>query len=991
MRECMQCFKKRTAMGHKASLGHCGDRVRPVAGADDGAGQPAALHFVPAPQPTLRTAAANPAAVTWGMPGCPPVRPAAQQAPTWAEAPAGAADCAANALPAAQARGGAALQGARAVPPGGIISATHAASVGRSAKLGQPALVPPSSAHGRSLHILACMRPGCERADGSAAGAGRSSCVAEGLQVQQGASCGIPCGPQGAAMAPLPALQAQGWALIDLGPALAHVLQREASGASVGAPGRATRRAPALAVALKCALNSRAGWDGSPPLPQTVRSASGLRGQMLRGGAHAAAPALVQALAIAPAGAAGRAPSRNPTVGPYLYPTGAASTGPVLGALAAELAAGLAELRRLRSALIGSARGPCTAAKPQCPSLSSMQARPGRTPRDARRSNRERGCTGSERGRSPPGYAPGPPRARPHRPPSAGSAPPRRPAFGRIALQHPAPPLAAASRPQQRRATRPASVDGEPARRSGSRCAVPERRPAGSACGLPLGAVRISRMALAPAAPAPQRQRLCTAAVGGSAPGGYAPRYRMQARPGLGATTCAATPRLPACSRAPAAWRAEPAAEAMRHAADPGAQANTQAGRSDAGEGGACVAAGPTASSTRREPSRSSALSGRDTAMAGALGRHEQGSGSSAQSSAPVLQERSRGACGSGGSGSGSRSAARWSVELGSRADIAEARGLCCGSHSGDDRLVQQADCPQSTSLSQPAQLADRTAGPATALSVSSAGSVDPGLAALVFIRLGDGTRRSSDGGREANMARTAETHGAASGRPTPESLMEPGGLLHQLAHGNNGLGGIPPSLGARAGPLVPQLALARNRPAGMQAACSVQPRPPQQAVLEAAASAQGAAACAGPGLPVLCTGQSSGAGARPGLASVPHAGATPSMLSAMALGAGLYPAGHFADAGNKVANWLRASTEPDLAAEPASAAGSAHAGLPVSEGGGRERCCVQRISPHPRCATLASPNRGFLITSAACWTTSCLMKAMSLLPSWTCPQCDCL
>lgn len=813
--------------------------------------------------------------------------------------------------------------------------------MGKSAKLGEPVVVPAGGAHGRSLHIPASETLGCERADGSAADARRPSCVGMGLQVQQGASLGIPWGPQGADIAPLPALQ--GWALIDLGPALARAFQRGASSAACGAAGRAACRPPALALALG-SREQRPGWDGSPPLPRTVRSASGLRGQTLRGGRRAAAPALVQAPAVAPAGSAGLAPSSRPIVSPDLCPIGPVSTGPTPAALVAELAAGLAELRRLRSVLIGPAAGPRTAAEPALPSLPSLQARRGsRAPCGARRSDHKRGCAGSERGRSPPGHAPGPPSARPHRARRAGSAPARRPAFGRAALGRPTLPLAAAATPQPRRAACPASVGGEPVRRSGATRAVPERRPAGSACASPTGVARSPRTVWAPAAPAPQEQRRCIAWGGGVAPGGYAPHDRMQARPGAGAMAGAVAPRQPACSRAPAASGAQPAAEAGRHAAAPAAGAHVQAGRGDAGEGGACAAAAPPPCSMPRAPSCSSALSSLDPAVAGKLGGEKQGSERSARSSASGSQGRSRGARGGGGSGSGGCSAGKGgaterlcssqSWEYGSRAGVAQARGLCSGSHSGDGRLVQQAGCAQYTSLPHPAPLADGAAVPATAQSVSSAGSVDPGLAGLVCIRLGDGTRRSSDGGRAVDMARAAEAHGAAAVAPALTSLMEPGGPLRQPAYGRAGPGGGPPSLGAGTGPQVPQLAHARNRPAGMQAACRGQPRPPQQAGPEAAVSAPGAAARAGPRLPVPCTGQSPGAGAALGLASVPHAGAPPALLSAVVLRAGPCPAAHSAAACQKVADWLRASAAPGPTSEAPSAAGCAHASSHVSGG----------------------------------------------------------
>ena len=873
--------------------------------------------------------------------------------------------------PAAKALGNTALQGARTVPLDAVVSTSHAALMGRSAKLGQPAVVPPNGTHGRSLHIPGCERPGCERGDGSAAGTRRPGCVGKGLQVQQGASLGIPWDPHGAAIAPLPALQ--GWALIDLGPALAHVLQRDASGAKFGAAGRAACRPPALALDPGAAR--RPGWDGSPPLPRTVRSASGLRGQMLHGGGRMAATALVQAAAVVPAGAAGLAPIRNPIMSPDLYPRGPVSTGPVLGALTAELAAGLAELRRLRSALIGSAACPPTAVKSKLPYLPSLQARPGsRTPRDARRIDHECGCAGSERGRNHAGYAPGPPCMRPPRAPRAGSAHPRQPAFGRAALGCLAPPLAAAARPHLRRATCPASVDSKPALLSGPVCADAERCPLGSACGSPIGVARSLRMAVAPAAPALQEQRQCTAAVGGGATGGYAPHYRMQAGPGAGATTCAAAARQHACSRAPAAPCAQPAADAMRHAAPPAVRVNVQAGRGDACEGGCAAAAAPPCS-MRCAPSCSSARSGRDPALAGELGGEEQGSSSSAQSSAPSLQGRSSRACGSGGSDSGSRSAAAGgaterlsSSQSGQNAGkvcVAEAREVCCGNDSGDGRLMQLADRSQRT-----------------ALSVSSAGSVDPGLAGLVCVRLGDVTRRSSDGGRGADVASAAETHGDAAGTPAFESLMEPGGPLVQPAYEDDGPGGGPPSSGANTGLQVPQLAHARSRPAGMQAACSGQLRPLQQAGPKTAVSARGAAARAAPGLPVSCMGQSPGAGAGPELASVLHAGAPPLVLLAAALGAGPRPATHSANACEKITNWLRASMEPDPAAELASAAGSAPAGLRVSEGISETRTSPKSSAVCSEAARiqgalpLPGQSAGSLHTGAACWTVSYLQTA---------------
>ena len=944
----------RSAMGHKASLGHCGDRVRPAGGAEDGAGQPAALRTVPAKQSALRAAAADPVARTQGMPGCPPGRPAAQAAPAWAKAPGRAAHCAASAVPAAAAGqlgalapGNAALHGARAVPSHGIVSATHAALVGWSAKLDEPSFVPPNGTHGRSLHIPASEPLGNEQADGSAAGARRHSCVGQGLQAHQGMSLGIPSGLQGVTAASLPVLH--GWALMNLGPALAHLRQRDASSTAYGAAGRAACRPPTpkLALDLYPRAAQRPTWDRSPQLPRTVRSASGLRGQMLRGGARAAAPALVQASAAAPTGSAGLAGSRSPLVALGLYPTGQASTGPAIGALVADLAVGLAELRRLRSALTltGSAARPRTAAKLHLPSLTSVQARRGsRTPRDARRSDHERGSAGFERGHSPAGYATGPPSARSHRAPRAGSAPPRRPAFGRVAPGRPSPPPAAAARPQQRCVTRPASVDGEPARRSGPACAVDKRRPAGNVCSSPMAVAQSPRTALAPAAPALQEQRVCIATVGGVAQGGYAPRYRMQAGPGAGAIKGAAVPRPAAYSRAPAALCAQPAADAGRHAAAPVAWPHVQAGRGDASMGGACAAAAAPPSSTRAAPSCSGVLSGRNPATAVKPGGEEQGSGSSARSSVSCLQDRIRGARGSDSesrraAAGGAREGLCSSREHGSRDGIAEAPKVYSGSHSWDGRLVQQAGCAQSTSPSHFAALADGAEVPEAALSESSAGSADPGLAGLVCIRLGDGTRRSSDGGAGADMARAAEGHGAAAGAPAHKSLMEPRGPMLQPAHGHYGPGGGPPSLGAGAGLQVPQLAPARKRPAGMQAACSGQPQPPQQAGPEAAVSARGAAARAGPRLPVHSAGQSLGAGAGPELAGVPHAGGPPALLTAAALGAGPCPAARSADACQKVADWLSASAAPDRTAE---AAGCAHASLPASEGSSEARASFE-------------------------------------------------
>ena len=868
--------------GRSVSLADCDVRVRPAAGAEGGAGRPAALRAVPAPQPALRAAAVPPAARTQATRGAPPVRAAAREAPAWAEAPARAAHCAAATVPAsaaghpaAQALGNPALQGARAVPLTGPVSTSHQhqSAAERSAKLGQPAAAePPNSSHACSLQVRACEGLACGRAGGSAVGTGRPGCASMGLQMQQGVCMGIPCSPRGEAMAPQPVPQLRGWARIDSGPGVARTLQREGRGSAIGAAGRAACRPPAPARALRRRVQGP-GWDGSQPLQRAVKSSSGLWGQVLCGGRRVTAPALVQA---APAGSADLAPGRNPSMSPGLNPRGPVSVEPLPGALVAELAAGLAELRRLRSALtglLGSAAGASGAAEPRSPALPRLQAQlDSHAPRGARRSGHKHGCAGSERGRSPPGCTPASQRARARRAQRKGSAPPRRPAFGRAALECPGAHMAAPARPQVDSGARPASVDVEPVRRLGPVCAVPKRTPAGSACGAMGAADGDESRGVEPAAPAVREQRSRTAAVVGGAPNGYAPHYRMQACPGAGAATGDVPPHPRACNRPPTASSAQPPSEAGRPAAVPAAWAHAPAGPGGAGAGGVRAAAAAPACGTQRAPSCRSTVSDRDPAGTLKLSGGNQGSGCSAWSSPSGSQGRTLGACSGGGS------IIRRRVAAAGRS----ASGVCGsqnGEHAGSTYAAEarhrgpgppeQAGCAQSALLTHPAPLAEVAAEAATALSMSSAGSVDPGLAGLVCIRIGSESRRSSVRGQGADMATAAEalwtgaagraleqsghgpsSHGAsAGGAPamglvraaaapqssvhaapfTTASLQEPGGGLPKMALPRGLVGALPgaASLRAPAAPLGHLQATLQQAPgvaAGAGAAAGLQP-----------------------------------------------------------------------------------------------------------------------------------------------------------------------
>ena len=251
----------------------------------------------------------------------------------------------------------------------------------------------------------------------------------------------------------------------------------------------------------------------------------------------------------------------NPSPGSNPNPSPSSPVG-ALRALAGELAAGVAELRHLRLALVqdASAAGGQTF-NPKLPrNLPGMQARVDRERGTINHAKPYQGLSGSKRGRSPAAAnVPLPSQLLPQRQ-GSGLTPrlPRRTAFGRAALEPPPAPLAMAARlaaPDAHPCMRQESVTNN--RVSYRICSLPPAALQRSAACAPAAQVRERAVADSPRAP---RAEALKARLHHCSPSGnYAPRYRMRPSPYPDASAAPgmASARPPACDPPHAAERVQ--------------------------------------------------------------------------------------------------------------------------------------------------------------------------------------------------------------------------------------------------------------------------------------------------------------------------------------------------------------------------------------------------------------------------------------------------